>query len=355
MHGVSTAAISRAASRLKPVVRRTPLEPCARLSAELGVPVVLKREDLQLCRSYKVRGAYNLISSLTAQERLHGVVCASAGNHGQGVAFSCRELGIPGRVYLPANSPRQKRERVAAMGQGLVQLVIAGSDFDEASMTAVADSDRTGAIYVHPFDHPWVIAGQGTVAVEIADQHAGRLDTVIVPVGGGGLIAGMLLWLKQRLPGVYLVGAEPAGAASMRAAVINGGPVPLGHINTFVDGAAVSCVGRIGYQIVRDLLDELVSVPEGAVCAEMVDLYQTDGIIAEPAGALASAAARMPLRRRPEGTVVCILSGGNNDIYRYGEILERARRYRTLRRARAAASTMPAAAMRVTPPVTSSR
>jgi threonine dehydratase len=324
---LSVAAIARAAGRLSTVARRTPLEPSARLSTSVGVPVFLKREDLQLCRSYKIRGAYNLISSLTAQECRRGVVCASAGNHGQGVAYSCSELGISGRVYVPAGTTRQKLDRITALGRDLVHAVVAGDDFDDASLAALDDSERTGAVYVHPFDHPAVVAGQATVAVEVLEQLETGVDTVVVPVGGGGLVAGMLMWLKHRLPHVYVVGAEPAGAASMRAALDHGGPLPLHPIDTFVDGAAVPCVGGIGYQLVCGLLDELVSVPEGAICAEMVDLYQTDGIIAEPAGALASAALRIPLRRPVRGAVVCVLSGGNNDIHRYGEILDRARRY----------------------------
>jgi len=324
---LTAAAVSRAADALRPVVRRTPLERNARLTTAAGVPVWLKREDLQLCRSYKVRGAYHLISSLTAAERARGVVCASAGNHGQGVAFTCRRLGIPGRVYLPAATTRQKRDRIAALGDGLVRTVVAGDGFDDANIAALEDCERTGGAYVHPFDHPAVVAGQATVAVEVVEQLGSGVDTVIVPIGGGGLVAGMLTWLKHELPHVTVVGAEPAGAASMRAALDHGGPTALHPIDTFVDGAAVASVGRIGYQTVRDLLDELVSVPEDAVCAEMVDLYQTDGIIAEPAGALASAALRMPLRSPLRGAVVCVLSGGNNDIHRYGEILDRTGRY----------------------------
>lgn len=324
---VTVAAIARAADRLGPVARRTPLEPNARLSADLGAPVLLKREDLQVCRSYKVRGAFNLISSLPPAERRRGVVCASAGNHAQGVAYSCLRLGTSARIYLPGTTPRQKRERIAALGHGRIQMVLVGDGFDDANLAALEDSRRTGARYVHPFDHPGVVAGQGTVAVEVVEQMRGQIDTVVVPIGGGGLIAGMLVWLKHRLPHVYVIGAEPGGAASMRAALDHGGPVPLHPVDMFVDGAAVSCVGDLGYRAVRDLCDELVAVPEDAICAEMVDLYQTDGIIAEPAGALASAALRMPLRRVPGGAVVCVLSGGNNDIHRYGEILDRARRY----------------------------
>ncbi|WP_184732693.1 threonine ammonia-lyase IlvA [Saccharopolyspora phatthalungensis] len=320
---LSPATIFRAGTRLRQVVRRTPLEPSSRLTSELGVPVRLKREDLQVCRSYKVRGAYNLISSLGPDERERGVVCASAGNHAQGVAFACRELKINGRVYLPANTPRQKRRRIAEIGGPWVEPVIVGSSFDEASVASREDSRCTGAIYVHPFDDPRTIAGQGTVGLEIAEQHDGPIDTVIVPVGGGGLLAGVVLWLKEHFPEVRVIGAEPAGAASMRAALDHGGPVALPSVDTFVDGAAVGRVGDVGFRVVRELVDELVAVPEGAVCTEMIELYQTEGIIAEPAGALASAAARLPLERPAKGPVVCVVSGGNNDLSRYGEVVER--------------------------------
>lgn len=332
MHPDLTAdAVDAAADRLRDVARRTPLEPSDRLTAALGFPVLLKREDIQVCRSYKVRGAYNLISTLTPAERERGVVCASAGNHGQGVAFACRLLGIRGRVFLPANTPRQKRQRIEAIGGSWVEPVIAGSSYDEASAAAHLDSRATGAVYVHPFDDPRTIAGQGTVAVEMVEQCEGPVDTVVVPVGGGGLMAGMALWLRAHLPGVRLVGAEPAGAASMLAALEHGGPVALDEVDTFVDGAAVGRVGDVTYPLVRDLVDEVVAVPEGAVCTEMLELYQSEGIIAEPAGALASAALRVPLARAPQGPVACVVSGGNNDVSRYGEIVERSLLHEGLR------------------------
>lgn len=330
-------AIERAAVRLAPVVKRTPLEPSERLSALLGAPVLLKREDVQVCRSYKARGAYNLISSLSAEERERGVVCASAGNHGQGLAFACRELRIRGRVFLPTNTPRQKRRRIADIGGEWIEPVIAGRSYDEASAAAHADSELTGAVYVHPFDDARTIAGQGTVALELAQQAeaaGAAIDTVVVPVGGGGLVAGIALWLKRHHPGIRVVGAEPAGAASMGAALAGGGPVSLAHVDTFVDGAAVGRVGELTYPLVRDLVDEVVAVPEGAVCTEMLDLYQADGIIAEPAGALASAAARMGGRdsiREPQGPVVCVVSGGNNDVSRYSEVVERSMVHEGLR------------------------
>ncbi len=330
-HGLTAQAVTEAAARLAPVVRRTPLERSDRLSERLGAPVLLKREDVQLCRSFKVRGAYNLISSLTDDERARGVVCASAGNHGQGVAYACRRLGIEGRVFLPTNTPRQKRQRIAAIGGDRVELVIGGRSYDEASEEAHRDSAATGAVYVHPFDDPRTIAGQGTVATELVEQAAEGLDTVLVPVGGGGLIAGIAVWLRACGSPVHIVGVEAAGAPSMGSALAAGHPVTLGAVDTFVDGAAVGRVGEVTFPIVRDLVDEVVAVPEGAVCSEMLDLYQSEGIIAEPAGALASAALRFPLDRAPKGPVACIVSGGNNDVSRYGEVLERSLLYEGLR------------------------
>ncbi|MDW5596200.1 threonine ammonia-lyase IlvA [Conexibacter stalactiti] len=331
---LTATSIEAAAALLAPVLKRTPLEPSERLSARLGVPVLLKREDIQVCRSYKARGAFNLISSLSEAERARGVVCASAGNHGQGLAFACRELRIRGRVFLPTNTPRQKRERIADIGGEWIELVIAGSSYDEASAAAHADSAQTGAIYVHPFDDARTIAGQGTVALELAEQageQGAAIDTVVVPVGGGGLIAGIALWLKRHHPAIHVVGAEPAGAASMGAALAAGGPVSLARVDTFVDGAAVGRVGEQTYPLVRDLVDEVVAVPEGAVCTEMLELYQSEGVIAEPAGALASAAAKSFLRRPPQGPVACVVSGGNNDVSRYGDVLERSMVHEGLR------------------------
>ncbi|MFI6483514.1 threonine ammonia-lyase IlvA [Nonomuraea sp. NPDC050663] len=320
---LTAAMISQAAERLRPVVRRTPLEPNQRLSDLLGTEVLLKREDSQICRSYKVRGAFNLIASLTEAEQQRGVVCASAGNHGQGVAFACARLGIDGRVYVPSTTPRQKRERIAALGGDRVQVVVGGGTYDEASTAAHADSDRTGAVYVHPFDDVRTMAGQGTVGLEILAQSQDRPHTVVLPVGGGGLIAGVALWLREHSPATRIIGAEPAGAASMRAALDHGGPVALPEIDSFVDGAAVGRVGESTFPLVKDLVDEIVAVDEGAICTEMLDLYQSDGIIAEPAGALAGAAARELMPYGSAGPVVCVVSGGNNDVSRYGEVLER--------------------------------
>jgi threonine dehydratase len=315
--------VSLAADRLRGVARRTPVERSDRLSAELGVDVWLKREDLQFGRSYKVRGAYNLVSSLSERERERGVVCASAGNHAQGVAYSCRALGIGGQIFVPTPTPRQKRERIMAIGGPRVELVVTGANYDEASAAALEAAASSGGVLVHPFDDPRTIAGQGTVAIDLDEQCREPAATVVVPVGGGGLLAGMALWLRHRHPGVRLVGAEPEGAASMGAALGAGHPVGLPSVDTFVDGAAVGMVGSLTYPLVRDLVDQVVSVPEGAVCTEMLSLYQVEGVVAEPAGALASAAVRRLPRRAVVGPIVCVVSGGNNDVSRYADIVER--------------------------------
>lgn len=328
---LDASSVEESVARLSPVVRRTALERSDRLSDETGTDVLLKREDVQRCRSYKVRGAYNLMSSLDADERASGVICASAGNHGQGVAFSCQALEIRGRILVPSTTPRQKRERILAVGGRWVDLVVSGSSYDETSAVALEETGRTGAVYVHPFDDPRTIVGQGTVAVEIADQYPGPIGTLLVPVGGGGLVAGMALWCKKHRPDIRIVGVEPEGAASMSLALQQGRPVALPSIDTFVDGAAVAQVGALTFPIVRDLVDEVITVAEGAVCTEMIDLYQSDGIIAEPAGALASAAARQFGGIEPGLPLVCIVSGGNNDVSRYSEIVERSLIHQGLR------------------------
>ena len=329
---VDAAAVEQAAEVLRPVVRRTELEHSERLSEIVGAHVLLKRENRQITRSYKVRGAFHLISGLSAAEHARGVVCASAGNHGQGLAWSCARLGVRGRVYVPGNTPRQKRQRILALGQGLVELVVEGSTYDAAGAAAHADAERTGAVYVPPFDDVRTIAGQGTIAAELVEQAPVPLHTVVVPVGGGGLAAGIAVWLRERQPQIRIVGVEPQGAASMTAALAAGGPVALPEVDTFVDGAAVGRVGDLTFPLVRDLVDEVVTVDAGAVCTEMLDLYQVEGIIAEPAGALASAAARELAGTFPQDVgVACIVSGGNNDVSRYGEILERSLLHQGLR------------------------
>jgi threonine dehydratase len=304
-------------------VPRTPLLPNARLSEATGARVLLKREDLQSVRSYKVRGATNFIAGLDDELRSRGVVCASAGNHAQGVAYACARLGVHARIYLPRTTPRQKRDRVAVLGGSWVEVVVTGDIYDDAAGAAVDDARRTGATLVHAFDAARTVAGQGTVIREAVEQLGHPPDVVVVPVGGGGLLAGTITWLRERHPECRIVGVEPAGAASMIAALAAGEPVDLPSVDPFVDGAAVSRVGDVTFPIVRDSGCEVVTVSEGAVCVEMLALYQADGIIAEPAGALASAALR-DLGLSAGQTVIAILSGGNNDVTRYAEVVERA-------------------------------
>jgi len=324
-------AVAAAAVRLAGVAVTTPLQPCERLSAATGTRVRLKREDLQIGRSYKLRGAYNLLAGLTAAQRAAGAVCASAGNHGQGVAYACAELGIRGRVHVPSTTPRQKRERILALGGGAVELVVGGDTYDEAAAAAAEHAARTGATVVPAFDDPRTIAGQGTVGVEIVAQLGRAPDVVVLPVGGGGLLAGVGSWFAAHHPQVRIVGVEPAGAAGMAAALAAGGPVVLRELDTFVDGAAVRRVGDVTFPLVRDCGAELVTVAEGRVCTEMLDLYQVDGIIAEPAGALAAAALGEEIAVSPGATVVCLLSGGNNDVSRYAEVVERSLVHRGLK------------------------
>lgn len=331
MTTVTAKDIEVAAGVLAKVATKTPLQKSERLSEEVGRPVYLKREDLQICRSFKVRGAYVRMAAMDEDERAAGVVCASAGNHAQGVAYACAHLGIKGTIFLPASTPRQKRKRIATIGGEWVEPVIVAGDFDEANRVAGEAAKDGGKVYVHPYDDPYTIAGQGSIAVDLDFQLPEDTDMILIPVGGGGLIAGMATWLKAHRPGIRIVGVESAGAASMKAAMEAGNPVSLDRVDSFVDGTAVGRAGDLTYQIVRDLVDDIVVVPEGAVCTEMLDLYHSEGVIAEPAGALASAAARNFLPQIPNGSVVCLVSGGNNDLSRYAEVTERSGRYEGLR------------------------
>lgn len=316
-----------AAAAERTIAIRTPLERSESLSKRHGAEVLLKREDLQLGRSYKVRGAYHTMASLTPGEAATGVVTASAGNHAQGIAISCERLGVKGRIFVPTNTPRQKRDRILALGGSAVDLTLVGMTYDEAAAAAHQEAMASGAAYLHPFDDYRTIAGQGTVAFELTEQTE-PLDLLVVPVGGGGLLAGVATWVRSKWPSTRIVGVEPVGAASMSAALAAGQPVTLESLDTFVDGASVGRAGDLTYPIVRDLVDEVVSIEVGAICAEMLDLYQTEGIIAEPAGALAAAALGS---LSVSGRVGCVISGGNNDVSRYAEVIERALVHQGLR------------------------
>jgi len=320
---VTAADIDAASERLQGVSVRTPLHISRRLSALAGADIWLKREDQQPVRSYKIRGAHNLITQLTPEERAAGVICASAGNHGQGVALACASLGVEAMIYVPSTTPRQKRERMLALGGDHVRLMVSGETYDDSFRAAREAATQLGRVMVPAFDDARTIAGQGTLAKEIVEQLGKAPDVVLVPVGGGGMVSGVLTWFSEHCPETRVIGVEPAGAASMQAAMQAGHPVALTAIDTFVDGAAVRRTGKLTYDIASRHHLQVLTVPEGRVCSEMLELYQVDGIIAEPAGALASAALGLWMPE-PGQTVVAVLSGGNNDVSRYAEIIERA-------------------------------
>ena len=321
---LSAADIDSAALRIADVVLRSPLEYSDRLSEVTGAKVYLKRDDLQSVRSYKIRGAYNLLKQLTDEELRAGVVCSSAGNHAQGFALACRSMKVHGRVYVPGKTPKQKRDRIRYHGGDFIELIVGGRTYDEAAAAALDDVARTGATLVPPYDDLRTMAGQGTIAVEILDQLGYEPDLVVVGVGGGGCISGITSYLAERTTTTAVLGVEPAGAASMMAALAAGGPVTLHHVDQFVDGAAVKRAGVLTYQALAAAGDmvSVTVVDEGAVCTAMLDLYQNEGIIAEPAGALA-VAGLLEADVAPGSTVVCLIGGGNNDVSRYGEVLER--------------------------------
>ena len=332
---IHAADVQLAQARISATIAPTPLQYCPRLSHLTGAEIYLKREDLQDVRSYKIRGAVNAISQLSDAQRAAGIVAASAGNHAQGVAFACRSMGIPGRIYVPAATPKQKRDRIKVHGGNMVELVVTGANFDEASAAAHDYAEETGATIIEPFAARDTIVGQGTVAAEILSQLSAMgksPDTIVVPVGGGGLISGILSYLADMSPRTAVVGVEPAGAPSLNAALKAEKPVTLDAVDPFVDGAAVKRIGDINYQIIEKNLGRLhpLVVSEGAVCTEMIELYQNEGIIAEPAGAL-SVTALSELKLGTNEIVVCIISGGNNDLLRYAEVVERSLVHRGLK------------------------
>lgn len=316
-----------AQDNLRGVVKHTPLELNRRLSDKFNANIFLKREDLQVVRSYKLRGAYNKISRLTKPQRFHGVVCASAGNHAQGVAYACTLLQIKGVIYMPITTPKQKISQVEVFGKGWCEIRLFGDTFDDAQMAAHQFCELNKATFIHPFDDKDVIAGQGTVGLEILSDAVGQIDYLLVPVGGGGLAAGISTVFKKMSPNTVLIGVEPEGAPSMQFALKKGEPTSLNTIDKFVDGAAVKRVGELNFDLCKDSLNEVVSVPEGKVCSSILELYNSDAMVVEPAGALTIAALDQLTEQLRGKTVVCVVSGGNNDINRTEEIREKALLY----------------------------
>jgi threonine dehydratase len=331
-YAVQLADILNAHRVLQDVIAPTPLQLNPALSAKFGCNVYLKREDQQVVRSFKIRGAYYLIASLSPEERSRGVVCASAGNHAQGVAYSCRRLDIPGMIFMPATTPRQKINQVKLFGGDKVDIRLIGDTFDDAYAEAVRVSEQEGLPFVHPFDDSRIIAGNATIGKEIIEGGAPSIDVLLVTIGGGGLAAGVSTYIKAISPATRIIGVEPEGAPSMRQAFEEQQVVTLTEIDKFVDGAAVKRVGELTYAVCRELLDDIAVVPEGRVCTTILELYNEHAIVAEPAGALTVAAlsAMDPETLRGKN-VVCVISGGNNDIDRMQEIKERSLIYEGLK------------------------
>ena len=321
---------AKAAERLKKVITRTPLTFNQNLSRKYQCQVYLKREDLQVVRSYKIRGAYNMISTLPAAQLQKGVVCASAGNHAQGFAYSCRMLNIKGVVFMPIITPNQKVNQTKMFGESFIEVKLVGDTFDDCAIAAKQFTQENGMTFIPPFEDYRIIEGQSTVGVEILEDQS-SIDYMFIPVGGGGLSAGVGSYFKTFSPQTKLIGIEPEGAPAMYASFKAGHPVTLESIDRFVDGAAVKRVGDLTFRICKEVLDDIHLVPEGKVCSTILKLYNEDAIVVEPAGALSISALDDYAEEIRGKTVVCIVSGSNNDIDRMQEIKERSLQYEGLK------------------------
>lgn len=322
--------VQAAASCLRGVVRRTPLQYSARLSQKFSCEVYLKREDLQVVRSYKLRGAYNMMQKLPPGQLAQGVVCASAGNHAQGFAWSCKKLDAKGVIFMPGITPQQKISQTKLFGGDAIEIRLVGDTYDDCAAAAMAYAASHEMQFIPPFDHPHIIEGQATVGQEILEDEQ-AIDYLLLPVGGGGLAAGVGHYFKTFSPHTHIIGAEPEGAPSMKAAMAAGEPVTLDNIDRFVDGAAVKRVGELTYNICRRVLDRMELVPEGMICSTILQLYNEEALVVEPAGALSIAALNLMADEIRGKKVVCVVSGSNNDIDRMQEIRERSLQYEGLK------------------------
>lgn len=324
--------IEQAAEQLSAVVQYTPLVRSESLSERFECNVFLKREDMQQVRSYKIRGAYNKMASVDRKILEHGVVCASAGNHAQGVALSCRLMEVPGTIYMPNTTPNQKVKKVEFFGREYVTIHLIGDNFDDSYRIAMEDATKHDKIFIHPFDDPHVIAGQGTVGLEILQESTDfEVDYLFLPVGGGGLASGVGSVFKQKSPHTRVIGLEPEGAPSMYESLRQGHLVTLESIDPFVDGAAVKQVGKKTFEICKEVLDDIHLIPEGKVCSTILQMYNEEAIVVEPAGALSVSALDFYRYQIKGKNVVCIISGGNNDITRTEEIKEKSLIYEGLK------------------------
>lgn len=327
---VDVDSIEKARERLRSVVRHTPLEYNEQLSERYQCHIWLKREDLQYGRSYKIRGAYNFMRSTPKEELQDGVVAASAGNHAQGVAIGCTNLEVKGTIYMPKTTPQQKVEKVKKYGGQFVEVVLSGDTFDDAYAEACKFADKQAKLFIHPFNDPRIIQGQGTIAAEILEDATEPIDYVFTALGGGGMTAGVGSYFKKVSPYTKIIATEPEGAPSMREALKAGQPVQLERIDKFVDGASVGKVGDLTFKICQKLLSEVVLVPEGKACTTILEMYNQDAMVVEPAGALPIAALDYKKEAIQGKNVVCIIGGSNNDIERMAEIKERSLIYEGL-------------------------
>jgi len=323
--------IEGAAQRLKNVVSKTPLQYSRNLSRQYNCSVYLKREDLQVVRSYKIRGAYNMISSLPPEVTAKGVVCASAGNHAQGFAHSCKLLGIKGVIFMPIITPKQKVTQTRMFGEDKVEIVLVGDTFDDCAIAAKKYTEEQGMVFIPPFDDFKIIEGQGTVGLEILAEDIPPIDYMFIPVGGGGLSAGIGLYFNIHSPATKIIGVEPLGAPALYESLIVGHPILLAKIDRFVDGAAVKRVGNLTFPICEEVLEKVALVPEGKVCSTILKLYNEDAIVVEPAGALSIAVLDQFKEEIKGKTIVCVVSGSNNDIDRMPEIKEKSLQYEGLK------------------------
>jgi len=323
--------VTKASKVLGKVLYPTPLQKNLELSERYEANIMLKREDLQVVRSYKIRGAFNKISSLDSEQVEKGVVCASAGNHAQGVAYSCNLLKLFGTIFMPETTPKQKIEQVKMFGKGYIEIVLTGDTFDDANIEALKYSVENNKAFIHPFDDSKIIEGQATVGLEIVKESKEEIDFLFVPVGGGGLASGVGSVFKELSPMTKIVGVEPLGAQSMKLSLEKGFICELKEVDRFVDGAAVKKVGDLTFDICRSILDDIVAVPEGAVCTAILELYNRNAIVVEPAGALSISALTFYADQIKGKNVVCIVSGSNNDISRTEEIRERSLLYEGLK------------------------
>jgi threonine dehydratase len=328
---ISLEEIYKAQQSIKGVVLATPLMFMKNFSEYYNANIYFKREDLQTVRSYKIRGAYNKIQGLTTEQLQNGIVCASAGNHAQGVAFACKKLKVLGTVFMPVTTPLQKIEQVRMFGGSYVEIKLIGDSFDDSQKAAEEFCRLHKSTFVHPFDDLDVIAGQGTIGLEILNDSNAEIDYLFMPVGGGGLASGVGSVFNVLSPNTKLIGVEPKGAPSLTTSLKNGKNTTLLEIDRFVDGAAVKRIGELNFKICKDLLSETDTICEGLICATILKVYNENALVVEPAGALSIAALEQHREEIKGKTVVCIVSGGNNDITRMEEMKERALLYQGLK------------------------